>query len=161
MKGAKRKRRTLRLQKDDLISNIDPIESFILGVEVKIEALGVNDGRHDGGVSFAGKDSAGDVVLGIGESPLAHQGFEADGRESICRGSFFPDFNPLGDNDFVLGRGDGVCGRIGDSNGGGGGETARGDVGVTRLEVRRSGEDQKKDFSHTLHFKWENLGIES
>ena len=86
-----------------MVANIDPIESFILGVEVKIEALGIDDGRHDCGVSFPGKDSAGDVVLGIGESSLSHQGFEADGRECIRRGSFFPNFNSLSDNNFILG----------------------------------------------------------
>ena len=144
-----------------MVANIDPIESFILGVEVKIESLGVDDGCHDGGVSFPGKDSAGDVVLGIGKSPLSHQGLEADGRERIRRGSFFPDFNPLGDNDFISGRGDGVCRCIGDSNGGSGREASRGDVGISRMEERGSGQHQKKDFSHILHFKWEKSGIES
>ena len=86
-----------------MVANIDSIESFILGVEVKVEALGVDDGRHDGGVSFAGKDSPSDVVLGVGKSPLPHQGFEADGCEGIRWGSFFPDFDALGDDDFLPG----------------------------------------------------------
>jgi len=85
----------LRFNENDLIANIDAVESFHLRVEIEVETLGINDRIHDGGISLPGKDASGDVVLGIFKSALPHQGIETDHCIGVGGFALFPDFYSL------------------------------------------------------------------
>ena len=122
---SKRKRRPtevcrrLRLDINDLVADIDAVESFVLGVHVEVQPLGIDDGIDDGGVSFAREDTAGDIIGGVLESALTHQSFVSDGGKAVGGGALFPNFDSLIDDNLFVAFGDGW---IGCGDGGGGGQ---------------------------------------
>ncbi len=122
---SKRKRRPteacrrLRLDINDLVADIDAVESFVLGVHVEVQPLGIDDGIDDGGVALAREDTAGDIISGILESALTHQSFVSDGGKAVGGGALFPNFDSLIDDNLFVAFGDGW---IGCGDGGGGGQ---------------------------------------
>ena len=122
--------RTLRLKEDDLVSDINSVEVFVLSIEVEVYPHGVLDCIDDGGVAFAGEHPTGNFVLCGRKSFLFLQSVKPKGSVSLFRFSFFPDFDSLGGDDLLIrGGGDGSVGRCG----GRGGGKASGGVGILRV----------------------------
>ena len=130
---SKRKRRPteacrgLRLDINDLVADIDAVESFVLGVHVEVQPLGIDDGIDDGGVTLAREYTAGDIISGILESALTHQFFVSDGGKAVGGGALFPDFDSLIDDNLFIACGNGG---IGCGGGRGGGQPTRWGVGI-------------------------------
>jgi len=119
--------RGLRLDINDLVADIDAVESFVLGVHVEVQPLGIDDGIDDGGVAFAREDTSGDIIGGILESALTHQSFVSDGGKAVGGGALFPNFDSLIDDNLFIARDNGG---IGGGGGGGGGQPTRWGVGI-------------------------------
>lgn len=132
----------LGLERDDLVPHVNAVESVILGIEVEIETLGIDDGDHDGGIPVAGQNPAGDVVLGIFKTALPHQSIIANDREGVGGFALLPYLDALGLN-HLLGRLDGAVGFL------------------LSLEHRRKNEERynqgRQDLVHALRIRvWEN-----
>ena len=122
--------RTLRLKEDDLVSDINSVEVFVLSIEVEVYPHGVLDCIDDGGVAFAGKDSTGDFVFGCRKTLLALQFIESKSPVRFLRLTLFPDLDSLCGDDLLIrrGRNRGVGGC-----GGRGSRKTTGWVGILRL----------------------------
>ena len=122
---SKRKRRPteacrrLRLDINDLVADIDAVESFVLGVHVEVQPLGIDDGGDDGGVAFAGEHPTSDIIGGVLKSALTHKSFISDRGKAVGGGALFPNFDSLIDDNLFVAFGDGW---IGCGDGGGGGQ---------------------------------------
>ena len=99
--------RTLRLKEDDLVSDINSVEVFVLSIEVEVYPHGVLDCIDDGGVAFAGEHPTGNFVLCGRKSFLFLQSVKPKGSVSLFRFSLFPDFDSLGGDDLLIRRGRG------------------------------------------------------
>jgi hypothetical protein len=114
--------RGLRLDINDLVADIDAIEAFVLGVHVKVQPLGIDDGGDDGGVAFAGEDPASDIICSVLKTALTHQSFIANRSKPVGRSAFLPDLDSLIQDNLFVGFGDGW---IGCGDGGCGGQPTR------------------------------------
>ena len=111
--------RGLRLDINDLVADIDAIEAFVLGVHVKVQPLGIDDGRDDSGVAFSGEDPAGDIIGGVLKSALTHKSFIANRSKPVGRSAFLPNLDSLIQDNLFVGFDDGWIGCGGGGSGGG------------------------------------------
>ena len=103
----------LGLEEDDLIQDIQPIQSVNASVLGDIEALRRDHAGNDGGVSLAGLDSKSDPVLGLGQGYF-HEAFVGNGGIGVGGFPLFPDFDALNLHHFLGGTSWGI-GFLGES----------------------------------------------
>ena len=147
MRRVRRADRTLRLEQNNFVANINTVKAFVLCV-IKVSPHGILNGVDDGGIAFAGEHSPGDFIFGRGKPLLTLQPIKADGAVGFFRLTFFPNLYALGEDDFFI-RGSGGGG-VGGCGGRGGGE-AGGGVGFLCPSKGREQGQQEQQWKGWFH----------